>query len=55
MQSARAIGSCSACASRSAATQAGSAAPSATTMTSLGPATMSMPTSPKTRAFASAT
>src|SRR5207249_3701834 len=37
------------------ATQAGSAAASATTTISLGPATMSMPTSPNTRAFARAT
>ena len=40
---ARAIGSCSAWASRSAATNAASALSSATTTTSLGPATMSMP------------
>ena len=48
---ARAIGSCSAWASRSAATKSASALSSATTTTSLGPATMSMPTSPKTCAL----
>ena len=48
---ARAIGSCSDWARRSAATKDGSAPASATTTTSLGPAIMSMPTSPKTLAL----
>ena len=52
---ARAIGSCSAWARRSAATCDADAVRSATTTTSLGPATRSIPTSPKTRRLASAT
>ncbi len=46
---------CSAWASRSAATQAGSADPSAITRTSLGPASASMPTCPITWRLASVT
>ena len=52
---AEAIRSCSAWESRSAATQAGLEAPSASTSTSEGPAIMSMFTWPKTCFFASAT
>jgi hypothetical protein len=48
-------GSCSACASRSAATQSGLALSSATITTSLGPATESMPTCPNSWRLASAT
>ena len=40
---------------RSAATTIGSAVESASTQTSEGPATMSIPTSPETRRFAAAT
>ena len=47
--------SCSACARRSAAIQAGSFPRSATTSTSEGPAIMSMPTCPNTCRFAAAT
>ena len=50
-----AMGSCSACAMRSMATRRGSAVPSASTQTSEGPATMSMPQSPETRRLAAAT
>jgi hypothetical protein len=50
-----AIGSCSAWASRSAATASGSALSSATITVSVGPAIWSIPTRPKTRRFASAT
>ncbi len=50
-----ATASCSAWASRSAATCSGSAEESATTTTSDGPAIMSMPTWPKTRRLAAAT
>ena len=50
-----AITSCSACASMSAATTAGSFDSSATISTSLGPAIVSMATVPKTCFFASAT
>src|SRR2546428_618956 len=51
----RAVGSAWACAGGSAAIESGAAAASATTTTSLGPAIMSMPTSPNTRILARAT
>ncbi len=50
-----AISSCSACEKRSIATQSGCAEASAITRISEGPATMSMPTRPKTRRLAAAT
>ena len=50
-----AISSCSACENRSMATQSGLVEPSAITRISEGPATMSMPTTPKTRRLAAAT
>ena len=48
-KTAEAISSCSACESRSAAIQAGVAVRSATTSTSVGPASLSIATSPKTQ------
>ncbi len=54
-KTAEAISSCSACESRSAATQAGVALRSAMTITSVGPASLSIATSPKTSRLAAAT
>ncbi len=50
-----AIGSCSACEIRSAATNDGVAVSSATIAISVGPASASMPTRPLTRRFAATT
>jgi hypothetical protein len=49
------VGPCSAWLSRSAATSTGSAVASATTITSLGPASASMPTAPRRSRFAAVT
>src|SRR5439155_26041204 len=55
ISSEQASGSCSACASRSAATHSGLAESSATTRHSVGPGSASMPTWPKTMRLASTT